>query len=164
MSDPDEYPHRLCVPSDPDTTGRNTEGVCEPGSAGQPAAQIAALMPLARAATHAGSAAVGTPPSRVERPTSITWNPGASVAPWRRRRRLRGVPPFRGNPERIQTPRPRQAPALPTLLHPAMTGETQWWYFDNQRQDSPPRDEARLLTRTPSPRRMATPSRTPSRQ
>src|ERR1035437_4643779 len=80
MSDPDEYPHRLCVPSDPDTTGRNTEGVCEPGSAGQPAAQIAALMPPAPTETRAGVATTGTPPSCVERPDSTTWSPWMSVA------------------------------------------------------------------------------------
>jgi hypothetical protein len=35
-----------------------------------------------------------------------------------------------------QAPRPRETPAIPTLLHPATTGEPDWRYFDNQRQNT----------------------------
>src|ERR1035441_2803407 len=73
-------------------------------------------MHLAPAATLAGSATAGTPLSPVERPFGFREFRGHRLLRRGGRRRSRAVPLFRGNPERIQTPRPRQAPAPLTLI------------------------------------------------
>ena len=63
---------------------RNSERLRQSGPAGQPAAQVAAVMSLAPALPHAGTAAAGMTPSCVERPDSTTWSPWMSVAASRR--------------------------------------------------------------------------------